>query len=105
MTIIEIPILIAKKDCPIANKILSEVIFEKSGCKKNFTPSIALSSVNERIIRATNKTNNAGNIYLLAFSIPFCTPFDTTHIVMNIKAKCPIIAQAGFPIVSVNNVP
>ena len=63
-----------KKTCPIAASIVFAVIFEKSGIKKNFTPSQALSSVKTRIISTISNRNSSGIISLQNFSIPFSMP-------------------------------
>lgn len=46
---IPIPKLKEKNACPIARTMTWGVIFEKSGCRKNFSPSLASGSVNDRI--------------------------------------------------------
>ena len=45
VTITATPTDSEKNDCPIAYKMISDVTFEKSGCKKNRTPSPAPSNV------------------------------------------------------------
>src|SRR5699024_3527662 len=85
VTMTETPTLIEKKDCPKANRIVFELRFEKSGYKKKEIPSPILSNVSERMIKMIKAMNRAGIITLLARSIPFCTPFATTIIVMTMK--------------------
>ena len=53
---IPIPKLKEKNACPIARTMTWGVIFEKSGCRKNFSPSLASGSVNDRIQK--NDENN-----------------------------------------------
>ena len=71
VTIQENPTAREKNDCPSAYNIDWPVIFEKSGDKKNFTPSIAPSSVNARTTSIIKNINRKGIIYLLALSMPF----------------------------------
>ena len=71
VTITETPTLREKNACPIANKMVWDVSFEKSGYKKKETPSIAPSNVKERIMIIINKIKRAGIKILFAFSIPF----------------------------------
>src|SRR6478609_2745804 len=71
VTITETPTLSEKNACPMANKMVWDVSFEKSGYKKKDTPSIAPSNVKERIMIIINKIKRAGIKILFAFSIPF----------------------------------
>ena len=73
---IPIPKLKEKNACPIARTMTWGVIFEKSGCRKNFSPSLASGSVNERIQNTMRIMNSIGINMLDIFSIPFCTPLD-----------------------------
>ena len=63
-----------KNACPNACRNVSPVILEKSGLKKNFTPSKAFGKVSERAIKINNRTNKAGIMILHAFSMPFWMP-------------------------------
>ena len=73
---IPIPKLKEKNACPIARTMTWGVIFEKSGCRKNFSPSLASGSVNDRIQKTMRIMNSIGINMLDIFSIAFCTPLD-----------------------------
>ena len=77
---IPIPKLKEKNACPIARTMTWGVIFEKSGCRKNFSPSLASGSVNDRIQKTMRIMNSIGINMLDIFSIPFCTPLDLSLI-------------------------
>ena len=70
------PKLKEKNACPIARTMTWGVIFEKSGCRKNFSPSLASGSVNDRMQKTMRIMNSIGINMLDIFSIPFCTPLD-----------------------------
>ena len=57
---IPIPKLKEKNACPIARTMTWGVIFEKSGCRKNFSPSLASGSVNDRIQKTMRIMNSIG---------------------------------------------
>ena len=73
---IPIPKLKDKNACPIARTMTWGVIFEKLGCRKNFSPSLASGSVNDRMQKTMRIMNSMGINMLDIFSIPFCTPLD-----------------------------
>lgn len=73
---IPMPKLKEKNACPIARTMTWGVIFEKSGCRKNFSPSLASDSVNDRMQKTMRIMNSIGINMLDIFSIPFCTPLD-----------------------------
>ena len=73
---IPMPKLKEKNACPIARTMTWGVIFEKSGCRKNFSPSLASGSVNDRMQKTMRIMNSIGINMLDIFSIPFCTPLD-----------------------------
>ena len=73
---IPMPKLKEKNACPIARTMTWGVIFEKSGCRKNFSPSLASGSVNDRMQKTMRIMNSIGIHMLDIFSIPFCTPLD-----------------------------
>ena len=73
---IPIPKLKEKNACPIARTMTWGVIFEKSWCRKNFRPSLASGSVNDRMQKTMRIMNSIGINMLDIFSIPFCTPLD-----------------------------
>src|SRR3989339_814899 len=72
-----IPRLNEKKACPRAASIVSPVIFEKSGYKRNLTPSLAPSRVRDLIASNKTRINSIGISILEYFSIPFFTPATT----------------------------
>ena len=73
---IPMPKLKEKNACPIARTMTWGVIFEKSGCRKNFCPSLASGSVNDHMKKTMRIMNSIGINMLDIFSIPFCTPLD-----------------------------
>ena len=70
VTIQENPTASEKKDCPNAYNNDSPVIFEKSGDRKNLTPSIAPSSVNERTTRMIKKYEQKRHHIFICFLNP-----------------------------------
>ena len=73
---IPMPKLKEKNACPIARTMTWGVIFEKSGCRKNFSPSLASGSVNDRMQKTMRIMNSIGINMLDIFSIPFCKTLD-----------------------------
>ena len=73
---IPMPKLKEKNACQIDRTMTWGVIFEKSGCRKNFSPSLASGSVNDRMQKTMRVMNSIGINMLDIFSIPFCTPLD-----------------------------
>src|SRR5699024_826828 len=90
VTIHEKPTAKEKNDCPNAYNNDSAVKLEKSGLRKNVTPSIAPSNVRERITNIIKKINNNGIIYLLARSIPFLIPNAITNTFNTVNIAKPI---------------
>lgn len=68
---IPIPKLKEKNACPIARTMTWGVIFEKSGCRKNFRPSLASGSVNDRMQKTMRIMNSIGINMLDIFFDPF----------------------------------
>src|SRR5699024_8144889 len=92
-----------KNDCPNAYNKDSPVILEKSGAKKNVTPSIAPSNVKERMTKMIKKINNNGIIYLFAFSIPFFTPNEMTNTLISVNKSNPKRVVPGLPTTEPNS--
>ena len=68
------PIESEKKAWPMATSSVRAVIFEKSGAKRNRSPS-ALPGISSERTASTTRTRNSSGISTLADrSIPFCTP-------------------------------
>ena len=63
-----------KNACPKAVSTVAGPIFEKSGFKKNFSPSAPLGISSEWMASATKMTKSSGISTLAERSIPFCTP-------------------------------
>src|SRR5574344_1546592 len=74
-----VPRLSEKNDCPRAAKMTSDVIFEKSGLKRNSTPVIAPGSMHEGMTSIINMTKSVGMSSLEIRSIPFFTPLIITR--------------------------
>ena len=68
------PKLSEKNACPSALITTPGVTFEKSGFRKNSTPSPAWGSDNDIPQNTSNSTKSSGISTLESFSIPFCTP-------------------------------
>ena len=91
-----IPRLREKNTCPIALITTCGVSLEKSGRKKNETPSSAPGRVRERTAAAINSTNRAGMRILLIFSIPPEMPRETISTVAAINSRCRMICSHPF---------
>ena len=78
------PRLREKNACPRAlmSTLLSN--FEKSGCRKYFTPSIAFGSCNDTPQNTNKITNSRGIKIFDIFSMPFFTPRSNTNRLRNI---------------------
>src|SRR3989339_1550252 len=83
-----IPKLREKKACPKAASSVSPVILEKSGYRRNFTPSIAPSNVNDRIAKITTRMKSTGIRIFEYLSIPFLTPATTMRALSPRKRRC-----------------
>src|SRR5699024_6094290 len=103
VTIEDNPTAEEKKDCPNAYKTASPVMLEKSGAKKNFTPSIAPSNVNARTTIIKKKMNSNGIIYLFARSIPFFIPKEIKTTLHNVNNKRQPNVTVGLVITETNN--
>lgn len=105
VTIHEKPTAKEKNDCPKAYNTASPVIFEKSGVKKNVTPSQAPSNVSARTTNIKKKINNNGIINRFARSIPFLIPVAMTRTLINVKISNPAIVIKGEPVTESNKAP
>jgi len=83
-----VPSEIEKKACPKASNTTLGVIFEKSGKKRNFSPSHAPGREHATAISPTSIRKSRGIITFDAFSMPPRTPFTTIEcvITMNVSA-------------------
>src|SRR5699024_97159 len=104
-TIHEKPTAKEKNDCPNAYNNDSAVKLEKSGLRKNSTPSIAPSNVKERITNIIKNINNNGIIYLFARSIPFFIPSAMTNTFITVNIAKPISVTLGLPVTCPNKAP
>src|SRR5699024_10798795 len=103
VTIHEKPTAKEKNDCPNAYNNDSGGKLEKSGLRKNATPSIAPSNVKERITNIIKKINNNGIIYLFARSITFLIPNAITNTFNTVNIAKPINVTLGLPVTWQNN--
>ena len=96
------PRLNEKNACPIAPIITDEFIFEKSGVKRNFNPSIAPGIISELIQKMMSIIKRHGIIILDMRSIPFCTPRIT---ITKLRRRNMIVHMSGrqFPVLKVEN--
>ena len=73
-----IPRLSEKNACPNALIITLMSILLKSGFKKNSTPRIASGRVSDFTANITSSRNSTGISTFDNFSMPFCTPINST---------------------------
>ena len=87
MTIVPMPIESEKNACPSATSTVEGVTFEKSGRKRNRTPSPPPGISSEWIDSAIRITNSSGISTLAERSMPFCTPIVMTKCVASTNSE------------------